>query len=99
MKAKPYYQVKSGGYQTSKDYAHLKELLDAGQYVVCFVDFDMSKDMAYKFQDICLASKKQYEYDFAVRGISYLSFNFKWDTDFESLCKCYGVEFLEPTKK
>ena len=34
---KELYRIKSGAYKTSKDYARLKELLDAGYYVVCFI--------------------------------------------------------------
>lgn len=36
---KELYSIKSGAYKTSKDYARLKELLDAEHYVICFIHY------------------------------------------------------------
>jgi len=54
---KPLYRQRSGAYSTSKDYAHLKELLDKGLFVIAFINYDAGSER-YLFQDVCLASKK-----------------------------------------
>ena len=89
--------IKSGAYKTSKDYARLKELLDAGYYVVCFIHYD-PQGTKYKFQDICIAEKRKDGYEFFARGNGYLSIYEEWGDKFKELCEDSGVEFVEPTK-
>lgn len=96
MKTKPLYKDKSKAYKTSKDYARLKELLDAGRYVVCFIHY-APQGMEYEFQDICIANKRKDGYEFCARGIGYLSIYEEWGDKFVELCEESGVEFLEPT--
>ncbi len=93
---KELYSRKSGAYKTSKDYARLKELLDAGHYVVCFIHY-APQGTEYDFQDICVANKRKYGYEFNARGIGYLSINEAWGDKFNELCEDSGVEFIEPT--
>ena len=93
---KELYSIKSGAYKTSKDYARLKELLDAGHYVVCFIHY-APQGTEYDFQDICVANKRKYGYEFNARGIGYLSINEAWGDKFKELCEDSGVEFVEPT--
>ena len=50
---KSLYRQRSGAYSTSKDYAHLKELLDKGLFVVAFINYDAGSER-YLFQDVCL---------------------------------------------
>jgi hypothetical protein len=96
---KELYSIKSGAYKTSKDYARLKELLDAGYYIVCFIRYDASDTMT--FHDICLARRidsGDVGYEFSSRGISYLTYFPKYHNfTFEEICKTDGVEFIEPT--
>lgn len=99
MSTKPLYEDKSRAYKTSKNYARLKELLDAGHYIVCFIRFDASDTMT--FHDICLArriSSGDAGYEFSSRGISYLTYFPKYHNfTFEEICETDGVEFIEPT--
>lgn len=93
---KPLYEDKSKAYKTSKDYARLKELLDAGYYIVCFIRYDASDTMT--FHDICLARRfEDVGYEFSSRGISYLSIYEEWGDKFNELCEDSGVEFVNPT--
>jgi hypothetical protein len=95
---KAIYQIRSGAYKTSKDYAHLKELLDAGYFVVCFVEYDVTPTSEYVFHDICLARKNNYGYELGARGIGYCSLcNDLHQFTFEEMCEANGVEFIEPT--
>lgn len=97
MTDKPLYRQRSGAYSTSKDYAHLKELLDKGLYVVAFINYDAGSER-YLFQDVCLASKRIGSYGFSSRGICYLSIDFDIDYQFEEICEANGVEYVEPNK-
>lgn len=92
---KPLYRLRSGAYSTSKDYAHLKELLDKGLYVVVFINYETER---YNFQDVCLAQKKMEGYEFDSRGICYLSIDYELDFPFNEMCERYGVEYVEPNK-
>ncbi len=97
MTYKPLYRQRSGAYSTSKDYAHLKELLDKGLYVVAFINYDAGSER-YLFQDVCLASKKIGSYEFNSRGMCYLSIDPDLDYPFEEMCEANGVEYVEPIK-
>lgn len=97
MTDKPLYRQRSGAYSTSKDYAHLKELLDKGLFVVAFINYDAGSER-YLFQDVCLASKKNGSYEFNSRGMCYLSIDPDLDYPFEEMCEANGVEYVEPIK-
>ena len=94
---KSLYRQRSGAYSTSKDYAHLKELLDKGLFVVAFINYDAGSER-YLFQDVCLASKKMRSYEFNSRGMRYLSIDPDLDYPFEEMCEANGVEYVEPIK-
>lgn len=105
MQKKPLYSAeKSEAYKTSQDYKHLKELLDNNINVVCFINYDISPQTKFLFQDICIARKLNQCYQFDARGISYASWCEEFARHvglaytFEELCAAMGVEFIEPTK-
>ena len=99
------------GYKTSKDYKRLKELLDSGYEVVCFVTYDFNehcKDSVGYFPlmttDLCSAKVREKgnkfeNYSLSVRGCSYIEYWSNFDTyvTFEKLLDMYNVEFIEPT--
>lgn len=96
-------------YKTSKDYKHLKELLEEGHHVVCFVTYDFnylekdSKDYTpLVTTDVCVARyyDKSKSYDFSVRGLGYGDYNPAFHKfTFEKLCESLKIEFIEPNMK
>ena len=95
------------GYKTSKDYKRLKELLDKGYEVVCFITYDFDR-FPIMVTDVCLArllypdSEQSAKYSLAARGIEYLHYwlhggNYKFT--FEELLKNRNVEFIEPNEE
>lgn len=99
MQKKTLYSAeKSEAYKTSKDYARLKTLLDANIVVVCFINYDISPQTKYLFQDICIARRINQCYQFDARGISYATWYADFPYTFEEMCAAMGVEFIEPTK-
>lgn len=100
MQKKPVYNadgLKSEAYKTSKDYARLKTLLDANIVVVCFINYDISPQTKYLFQDICIARRQNQCYQFDARGISYATWYADFPYTFEEMCMSNGVEYIEPT--
>ena len=100
MQKKPVYNadgLKSEAYKTSNDYARLKTLLDANIVVVCFINYDISPQTKYLFQDICIARRINQCYQFDARGISYATWYADFPYTFEEMCEANGVEFVEPT--
>lgn len=93
------------GYKTSKDYKHLKELVDKGYRVVCFTTYDFNEH--YKggkdyyeslVTDICRAYKDGDWYYITARGIEYGSY---WEgmyryKSFEEMCENNNIEYIEP---
>ena len=84
-------------YKTSKDYKHLKKLLDDGYQVVCFCTYDWA-DGEY-VTDICSATCYDGRYQISARGIEYGAYwrgmhRFK---SFEDMCTQHNIEFIEPT--
>lgn len=63
------------GYLGSRDYPRLKQLLDEGNVIACFVDYNFSDNI--KCRDIACAKKlgcgENVEYSVGVRGIGYSS--------------------------
>lgn len=91
-------------YKVSKDYKRLKQLLDQGDKVVCFVNFnwDMKGDIV---TDIalakCVGSGENIQYCISCRGISYISVYPLWYSDFsdEKLYDVFehdNVQFIDP---
>lgn len=91
-------------YKVSKDYKRLKQLLDGGNKVVCFVNFDWSRkgdivtDIA---RAKCVGSGEYKEYSISARGIGYFSVYPSWYSDFsdDKLYRgfeYYNVQFIDP---
>ena len=99
-------------YETSRDYKHLKELLDEGKDVIGFVTYDLHSrfrnEPDYKpfvVTDVCcfrLRNKGKEgceRYSFGVRGRCYDEpFTDDYDFDFEKSCKDLQVEYIEPKR-
>lgn len=99
------------GYKTSRDYKRLKELLDAGYEVVCFITYDF-----YQFDtkphepsmvtDVCSArllekGNKYAHYSISCRGTGFLHYwleGFDYSYTFEELLEKNNIEFIEPTE-
>lgn len=91
----------------SDDYGHLAELLDAGNMVVCFIDYEYrTGDRTIVFRDVAKArsndyapSSHNYGYTVEARGIVYLS----WDrrmlelrgVTFAGMCEELRLQFIE----
>ena len=80
------------GYKTSKNYKRLKELLDRGYEVVCFID------LGYNWHKYSILARRE-----LVQGIdAYLMVGF-WTVravdDFVRSCNTYDIEFIEPTEE
>jgi hypothetical protein len=98
-------------YKTSRDYKRLKELLDAGNEVVCFTTYDFNwagrNFPGYKplmTTDICRAKfikgsvPEQDRYIIGVRGcvfVEYWKNLYNWT--FEEACESAQIEFIEPS--
>lgn len=91
-------------YKVSKDYKRLKQLLDEGNKIVCFIDFDCSRNGDI-VTDIacakCVGSGEYKEYYIYARGIGYFSVYPSWYSDFSadklySEFECYNVQFIDP---
>lgn len=72
------------GYLGSRDYPRLKQLLDEGNVIACFVDYNFSDNI--KCRDIACAKKlgcgENVEYSVGVRGIGYSSVYPCWNKRF-----------------
>ena len=92
----------------SDDYEKLMKLLDEGNVVVCFVNYEYRMgDMKIMYRDVAKAksndynfNSKNYGYVVEARGIRYLD----WDRrmpelrhiTFEEMCKELKLEFIDP---
>lgn len=96
--------MKRSRYDTSRNYGWLKELLDAGLEVVCFVDYKVD---GMAFRDVCKAeyregSRPEYsKYVLFARGIEYASWNpsmakefEKYPQSFEDMMQKHNVEYI-----
>ena len=90
-------------YKTSRDMKRLKELLDQGYNVVCFITVDMVKSDK-KITTVCVA--KYYEageysfYIFCCAGtvfIQYWTHGIDYKYTFEELLETRDIQFIEPT--
>lgn len=98
-------------YKTSRDYTHLKELLDAGVEVIGFTTYDFEYFRASEpdhkpmmTTDVCRArllykGTPNEAYTFGVRGNGYGDY---WPNtmkfSFESFCEALDFEYIEPDK-
>lgn len=91
-------------YKVSKDYKRLKQLLDQGDKVVCFVDFDWDRkgnivtDIALAK---CVGNGENLQYSISCRGIGYFSVYPLWYDGFtdEGMYKAFendNVQFIDP---
>lgn len=91
-------------YKVSKDYKRLKELLDKGDKVVCFIDNDWNRkghivtDIAFAR---CTGIGEFMEYYIYCRGIGYLSIFPSCYRDFSDeklydAFECDNVQFIDP---
>jgi len=83
-------------YKTSKDYKHLKELLDNGYQVVGFCAYNFNG--GYHATDVCRATCYHGMYQIVARGIEYCCY---WPEmakykSFEDMCEKNYIEFIEP---
>jgi len=96
-------------YKTSKDYTHLKALLDAGQEIVCFTTFALGnkrKDDPNHFPfmvcDVCRAHKVEASgrYVISSRDFEYAVYHpsMYCYSSFEHMCQEHNIEFLDPDK-
>ena len=96
---------RSKSYNTSRDYKHLKELLDNGAVVVGFTTYDFdqfNKDpnhIPIITTDVLCAFKNQNIYMFSVRGQGYGDYDPAYHKfSFEAFCESLRLEYIEPTK-
>lgn len=82
-------------YKTSRDYKRLKELLDKGYQIVCFVDYKWSDQSVVR--DICIAKyiNTTEEYPFTVRGLCYMDWSHNRKYTFDEICEAVNVEFID----
>ena len=96
-------------YHTSKDYKHLKELLDSDKNVICYVTYDFNhgrEKEPWWVTDVCRAhveskNNPQYiRYCFSVRGCSFGDYWPSMDKfTFEEFCDSLKLEYIEPNKE
>lgn len=104
--------MKRINYKTSRDYTHLKELLDAGYEVVCFITYDFNerhKGEKDYFElittDVCYArfdSEGRFSrYSVNSRGQGYIDYWVHQDKKytFEEICEAENLEYIEPNKE
>lgn len=93
-------------YKVSKDYPRLKQLLDEGHKVVCWVTYDWNRGRGYVATDIAEARQKyggkDLEYAISVRGCCFFDTHPYWDfekyTD-EGMYKDWegmNLQFIDP---
>lgn len=90
-------------YKTSRDYDRLFDLVEAGQRIICVIDYRFRSEPASNpaSRDICLARKTSYEINISVRGMSYISiFNDMPDRKdlFKHWCAKENVAWIVPQK-
>lgn len=85
-------------YKTSRDYRRLMNLLDAGNEIVCVVDYQSGSGITTR--DICRGRKmgegEYATYSFSVRGIGYAETWKGMVDDFIFICRSVNLEFIDP---
>ena len=103
--------IKKLCYKTSRDMRRLKELLDQGYEVVCFITYDwnrLSKDkpdyVAMMTTDVCMARYQEAgeysRYTISCRGTSFMDYwlyGIDYDYSFLELLESEDIQFIEPT--
>lgn len=93
------------GYKVSKDYPRLKQLLDSGHWVVCWVTYDWSRGGGHMVTDIAQAKHRGvdgYEqYSVACRGTGFDDVFPQWIENYteEYLYKSWekmNLQFIDP---
>lgn len=82
------------GYETSKDYQLLFELMKRNR-IICFIPFDEEFEDGYILKDVCQTKATDEGYfDVSARGYSYITaFNRE---DFIKKCESAKLEFVNP---
>ena len=88
------------GYNFSRDYDRLQELLDGGRKVICLADYKVD---GLAFRDICTGIKTESYYVFHARGIEYCRFYpeyykrypEKYPKTFAEMVGKHNIEFLD----
>lgn len=92
-------------YKASEDYPRLKELLDSGEKIVCYVDYkiELSDGTQYICRDIAEARRFEnpIQYSIGVRGHGYSSVYPDWFRNYseDALYKLWTydhVQFIDP---
>ena len=93
-------------YKVSEDYPRLKELLDSGEGVVCYIDFNVTLPSGNKFICRDIAEARMWDdgpiqYSISVRGHGYCSVYPSWFRDYSDdkmfeLWKNHNVQFIDP---
>ena len=92
-------------YKVSKDYPRLKQLLDSGHWVVCWVTYDWSRGNGHMVTDVALAKHRGVEvyeqYSVACRGTGFGDVFPQWIENYtdEFLYKSWedmNLQFLDP---
>ena len=93
-------------YKASEDYSRLKELLDKGERIVCYIDekFTLPSGNVIVCRDIAEAGKfddGSVQYSIGVRGRGYCSVYPSWIRDYSDewmfeLWKNCNVQFIDP---
>lgn len=79
-------------YKTSKDYPHLKDLLDGGKEVICIIPSD------YPRGNMCAITRKEYSATYPPeKTYVFAEFGFyAVEEDFIEACVAKRIEFIEP---
>ena len=100
------------GYKTSRDYKKLKELVEKGQDVVCFITWDFDKYNKKPHEpmwttDVCYCryfpseNPRYSRYAFMSRGMTFGDYWPSMDEGkytFEEYCKSLMIEFIMPNE-
>jgi len=100
------------GYKTSRDYKKLKELVEKGQDVVCFItwDFDKRNEKPHEpmwTTDVCYcryfpnSNPRYIKYSFMSRGMCFDDYWPSMDEGkftFEDICERNKLEFIIPNE-
>lgn len=97
-------------YKTSRDMKRLKELLDTGYEVVCFITYDWNRadidrpdHEPIMATDVCIAHRingKYGRYCMSCRGTEFLVYwlqGFSYSYTFVELLEARDIQFIEPT--
>lgn len=89
------------GYKVSKDYLRLKQLLDSGHWVVCWVTYDWSRGDGHMVTDIARAIHEYGCYSVSCRGTIFacvcpMEFDNYTDEYLYSSWENMNLQFIDP---